>query len=356
MKPSGGLLLQALREPRRLLDWDVRDWEVLLCQARQSSVLARLAYQLEDLGGTDRLPPKVCDHLESAKAAALEGERVVRWEVPLILRALSAVDVPVILLKGAAYIMAGLPPARGRLCSDIDILVPRAKLREVEEGLLQSGWQMDDVTPYDQHYYRTWTHELPPLVHRERGSEVDVHHNLTPAVGRFPLDAEQLIASARPLDGKKLWVLAPADMVLHCATHLFQDGEVDRALRDLTDLDDLLRHFGARAGFWDALAARARQLSLIRPLREALESLQDLLGTPLPEELTRGLGSASRVVRGAISRALMPGYPEPAPRWSRLARQALYLRAHWQRMPLSLLTYHLARKGLANLFTRPKTA
>jgi hypothetical protein len=32
-------------------------------------------------------------------------------------------------------------------------------------------------------------------------------------------------------------------MVLHSATHLFYDGELNHGLRDLVDLDDLLRHF-----------------------------------------------------------------------------------------------------------------
>ena len=42
-------------------------------------------------------------------------------------------------------------------------------------------------------------------------------------------------------------VLAPEDMVLHSATHLFNEGEFDRGLRDLNDLDLLLREFGAAA-------------------------------------------------------------------------------------------------------------
>jgi hypothetical protein len=362
MNTPGYLLLRALRSPHVLPGLSQRDWDVLLCQAREGHVLARLAFQLDALGATGGLPPKVRDHLESAQVLAAEGERVVRWEVPLILRALAAADVPVILLKGAAYIMAGLPPARGRFCSDIDILVSRAKLKEVEEALLCEGWEMEGTNPYDEHYYRTWTHELPPLVHRERGTVLDVHHNLTPTVGRVPVDAAALLAAARPLGGKNLWVLAPADMVLHCATHLFQDGEVDRALRDLTDLDDLLRHFGADPGFWEGLAARARQLSLVTPLCHALGARRDLLGAPPPDELTGALRAggpgwpASRLVGASIRRALLPGHPEPV-RWGTgPARWLLYLRAHWQRMPLPLLTYHLARKGFAGLFAKPKAS
>jgi len=39
-------------------------------------------------------------------------------------------------------------------------------------------------------------------------------------------------------------------MVLHAATHLFLNEEFSSALRDLADLDSLLRHFGGETRFW----------------------------------------------------------------------------------------------------------
>ncbi len=42
--------------------------------------------------------------------------------------------------------------------------------------------------PYDDLYYRRWMHELPPLVHSERGQLVDVHHTILPlTAGRSPM-------------------------------------------------------------------------------------------------------------------------------------------------------------------------
>ncbi len=361
MNAADCLLIQVLRSPAGLAALGPRDWDALVCEARQGSLLGRLAVRAEELGLTDQIPQKVRNHLDSARTVAAATGRAVRWEVRHIRQALKEVGVPVILLKGAAYVLAGLPPARGRVCSDVDILVPRARLAEVEAALLRHGWDMTHADPYDQRYYRDWTHELPPLVHRERQTVLDVHHNLTPVVGRVPVDADELLAAARPLDGDGLWVLAPADMVLHCATHVFQDGEVDRALRDLADLDELLRHFGAEPGFAGRLLARARLLALVGPLWYAVAALRDLLGTPLPDSLTAGLdagrpGWPAGLVRAAVRRALLPDYPGPAGRAAGLARWLLYLRAHWQRMPLPLLTYHLARKGLMSLFHRPGTA
>jgi hypothetical protein len=44
-----------------------------------------------------------------------------------------------------------------------------------------------------------------------------------------------------------------------------------------------------------------------------------------------------------LNRALPPTASDAGTRWS---RRALYLRAHWLRMPLPLLAYHLTVKAL----------
>jgi hypothetical protein len=161
----------------------------------------------------------------------------VRWEVKCIQRALADVGVPVILLKGAAYVMAGLPPAPGRFFSDIDILVPKATLPAVEAALMLHGWATTHHNAYDQRYYRTWMHELPPMRHATRLSVIDVHHAILPETARLRPDPEKLRDAARPLDpNESVMVLAPTDMVLHSALHLFHDGEFDSGLRDLVDL------------------------------------------------------------------------------------------------------------------------
>src|SRR6185503_6572888 len=93
------------------------------------------------------------------------------WEINRILWALTDVEVPLILLKGIAYVLAELPPARGRIYADVDLLVPEELIGKAEAGLLERGWFRTTIDPYDDRYYRVWMHEIPPLRHRERGTE-----------------------------------------------------------------------------------------------------------------------------------------------------------------------------------------
>lgn len=342
-----------LRRPKRFTGLPLDAWDLVIRQARQAGILARLCFQLEDLGILAMVPEKPREHLDAARTLALKHARDVRWEVNCLRTLLAECGAPITLLKGAAYLLADLPPARGRLFADIDIMVPRARIEEVERLLLHADWVPAVRDPYDQCYYRRWTHQIPPLRHVKRRSVVDVHHTIVPPTARAPVAAAFLASESLPLDNDgQLRVLAPEDMALHSAVHLFNEGEFDRGLRDLLDLQDLLSHFGARPGFWDRLTERAKVLGLTGPLFLCCRYLDRILGAPLPEQA----GAAMDLWQPSIlkrtlfdtlfDRALLPDHESCDDRLTGTSRWLLYVRAHYLRMPLHLLLPHLARKSL----------
>jgi hypothetical protein len=134
-RTSRPLLLTVLRDSEKLESLTPGQWETLLRQARQCRVLSRIALDAEARGLSERLPERVMDHLAAARHLARSHERNIHWEVNRIRRALRGLDVPIVLLKGAAYTVRELPPARGRLATDIDIMVPRRTLMEVQNAL-----------------------------------------------------------------------------------------------------------------------------------------------------------------------------------------------------------------------------
>jgi len=345
-----GLLLEALRAPASMGALAPAEWDVLLRQGRHVGMLGRLGALAAAAGVLPVVPSRARTRLEAALEDVEQQHRLVRWEVIRLRRALAGTGVPIVLLKGAAYLHAGLAAARGREFSDVDLLVPRASLGEVESALLREGWEMEKLSVHDERYYREWSHELPPLAHPKRHVPLDVHHNILPPTGRLRPDPRLLLEAAVPVADDSLRVLRPADMVLHSACHLVQSGEHHKSLRDLGDVDALLRQFGASPGFDDELAARAAALGVERPLFYALRFVAKLLGTPVPEVTGRAVQRAAPPppVRAAMDRlfvaAVEPGPPRDPARRTQLARAALTLRYHWLRMPPGLLAYHLARK------------
>lgn len=355
------LLVRVLLQPAVAAGLSLPEWDLLLRQARRSNLAGKLAEQMEHGGWLDTLPEPVRPHLRSALLLSRRQAQMLRREVELLRQTLAELPGPLILLKGAAYALGGHAPAPGRMFSDIDLLIPPEQLPRCETTLLVHGWDFDDaLDAYDQRYYREWMHELPPLHHKRRGTSLDVHHTLLPPTARTPLDARALFDAPRPLPGLPgVFVLPPEDMLLHSAAHLFHEGELPNGLRDLFDLDALLREFGAIDGFWPRLSARARRIGLARPLWLALRYTRMLLDTPYPESLPAELGpppgaTALRLLDACYRRALRPAHDSCRLPGHELAEGALYVRSHWLRMPTGLLAQHLARKAWSRMTAVPE--
>ncbi|HET8612011.1 MAG TPA: nucleotidyltransferase family protein [Sphingomonas sp.] len=329
------LLVSALRDPASVATLDAAGWTALLTAARAERLLGTLAHRIDARAA----PPSVARILADARQAAAQDRRAALWEAEMARRALAPLGAPVVLLKGTAFVAAGLEAGQGRAIGDLDILVPREALAEAERALRSAGWEPVKEDAYDDSYYRRWMHELPPLIHRERDRMIDVHHTILPPTARPTPDAAVLIADAAPL-GRGLSILSPADMLVHAAAHLFADGDLAGGLRNLWDIDRLLREFtSADPYFWQELRERARRHELLPAAARAVRLANHLYDTPIPADwLSRsGLDPLYRrrlLVRDGWGRQRRP-----------FTRLAFYVRSHCLRMPPLMLARHLWTKA-----------
>jgi len=358
--PHDALIMQVLREPERLRSLSQIQWALLAGQARRADLLARVATMAIEVVGRDALSAEVGAHLDDILMLAKAQQDEVRREVEFLAQALAPLGIPVTLMKGAAYLMSGRQAARGRLYSDIDIMVPKNRIAEVEATLMLNGWAGSHHNPYDQRYYRQWMHEIPPMQHIHRATTLDVHHAILPETARLKPSSALILASAVPLaDDARVQVLSAHDMVLHSMTHLFHNEELSHGLRDLSDLDLLLREFGAEPGFWPGLVARAKQLDLGRPLFYGVRYTRQSFATPVAQEVVAELAThgprqpLAALMDALWARGLGPQHASAAPAFSVPALFVLYMRAHWLRMPPLLLARHLTTKALT---PKPKSA
>ena len=354
MKADAGRLASTLADPRDAAALDPARWALLVRQARAADLLGQLRARLDEAGVLEAVPAPARRHLEIGWSLSLRHRAAVRWEAMHLRDALSELGITVVLLKGAAYCIAGNTAAMGRVFNDVDILVPRARLAEAEHCLIRAGWLPARVDAYDQRYYRRWMHELPPMEHKSRGTVLDVHHTIVPPTSGIVPDPAALIAGSLPLADPELQmfsVLAPEDMVIHSACHLFL-GEFHKGLRDLYDLYRLFGDFARSEGFWERLTARAVETGLSRPLLDAMQQVERVFGLEAPacaraELIERdGRTLAAPLHAWMFEHVLRPDHPSCDCRASAAARWLAYARAHWLRMPLPLLAYHLAHKAL----------
>lgn len=352
---SAAFLAALLTDPSGAADLDTGSWTAILCAARAERLLASLAHRLDGLD----LPADVQSVLESARADAEVGRAEALWEAEMTRRALAPLGVPVVLLKGTAFVAAGLDAGQGRNIGDLDILVPRVRLDEVEAVLLAAGWEWVKPNAYDDAYYRRWMHELPPLIHRDRDRMIDVHHTILPLTARPKPDAQRLLALSTALRDRSLLgpetdrddrlqtsgavrVLSPQAMIVHAAAHLFADGDLSGGLRNLWDIDRLFREFSADDPRFTLTVLEEEWHHNLHPhVRRALRLSAQLFGTPLQDCDPLNTEKFAKHWSDLLFRARLlarDGWGRPT---RPLLRLAFYIRSHWLRMPPLMLARHL---------------
>ncbi|MGF7168615.1 hypothetical protein FHS91_000270 [Sphingobium xanthum] len=330
---SAALLAETLIDPGLVTRFDAPTWTALLTAARAERLLGTIADKLDGLA----MPPDVAAILADTRVDARRDRQQALWEIDRAMVALAPLDCPVVLLKGSAFAAAGLLAAQGRAIGDLDILVPRDRLDEVEAALRGAGWEWVKPDPYDEAYYRRWMHELPPLIHVERDRMIDVHHTILPLTARPRPDAAAMIADAMPL-ANGISVLRIDDMLCHAAAHLIADGDMAGGLRNLWDIHCLLIEHGEDQSFWNGLDARSRHHQLRAPMRRAVRLSHRIFGTEVPKDwlgggVLDGLFAARLLTRTSWGQEARP-----------FLRLGFYFRSHLLRMPPLMLARHLWTK------------
>lgn len=308
------------------------DWAALLSVARAEALAGSLAFAAQGAA----VPVGVAAMLSDIRDASDIATRAALWEAEMIRRALAPAGIVPVLMKGTAYAALDRPWARGRQIGDTDIMVAERDLPAAERALLDAGWEWVKSDPYDEDYYRRWMHELPPLIHRDRDRMVDVHHRILPRTHRSRAAPEPMLARAVPA-GAGLMALDPADRVIQAAAHLFDDGDFQGGLRNLFDLDGLLRDLSDAD--WPALRQRADAMRLTKPVARAVQLAARIWGTPVVGAWPKGAGMDDAIERRLFARD----------DWGRETakglRFAFYARGHWLRMPPLMLARHLLTKA-----------
>lgn len=333
------ILPELFHSPELVESLSSEEWNDLLPRLKSSGMLAHLG-ELLQLNQVDQslLPPAVQRQLAAARSIAWVRARSCRWECGEIARALRGKDIPLMVVKGAAYVLADALPGRGRWLSDVDLLVPREHLVEVERVLLSSGWQASAKDEEDAEYFRRWLHQIPPLVHSVRGAMIDLHHTIIAPWGGYSFDVAALFREAVPSPVEGILLPSPVDRPLIAAAHFVRSEAGAGAFRDLLDLSELLRDPElVAAGGLSRVKQRASEVGISSALHAALCSASAYY--PID-------GWEGRSVAAWRAAALMPdgtGRPGAATRWYRRLQKIKALRAG---LPLWLMAQRTLRRRL----------
>lgn len=332
-------LVELLQLPSRAADVAEAGWNDIVEQGTNAQMLGQLAAALARAGCMHLVPEAVCVHLGLAALTSQRRSEAALWEVSTLRRGVD-VDTPLVVLKGCAYAVAGDWNTTGRLFSDIDVLVPHALLGQTEGNLIATGWNPSPVSVYDQHYYRDWMHEVPPMQHVRRHTTVDLHHAINPPVSRIHVRTKYLLEHMVETS-PGVYVLAPLDRLIHCALHLVQEGDAHKLLRDLYDLYVLQQQHANNPAAELALKERARWLGVWLQVEAACLAASAVFS--IQPVAAKGWRARSLVAAcGWQSSGLHVA----------VATGVLWAYSHWIKMPLRLLVPHLLHKTRLRILSK----
>lgn len=338
-------VVHALQSPESCKDKSDAWWSSFIKILRFERLLSFFAFKCNELGLIERFPFVVQGHLKNALVMAERQADHLKYEASLLLDSIKNVTPQCLYLKGAAYCLADMNVSKGRLFSDIDVLVPKNCLRKIEKRLLFKGWISKPINDYDERYYREWAHEIPPLVQSRRGTVVDIHHNLVPPISGKAPDINAFLSQTMEVNG--VTVLKSHAMLLHSCIHLIFNETFKQAHRDLYDIASLIKDFGCEK-FWNDAVQLAKETGFYKELFLGCRYSSKKLGYELPHKLKCDVpytGIKMSVLDLVMQKALSPHHPLCKVRGRAVASFIAWARGHWCKMPVFLLIYHLSVKS-----------
>jgi len=227
------------------------------------------------------MPRDVRARLHRELAEGTARHLIMSGELGRLLKRFQGEHIPVIPLKGPALAETLYPHPALRPCTDLDLLVRRESVRQVDELLLGLGYRR----LADAHSFRfDLAYDRATLYEETTGIRVDLHWGLL-SEPRYSWDEHAGLAvwdrAVRiRVAGEDALGLCPEDLLLYLAVHL----AVHHALAGplwYYDLHLVIERWADRLD-WEALVARASRWRVRAALCFALTELEMLFGARVP--------------------------------------------------------------------------
>ncbi len=254
-------------------------WPMILDRAYAHQVYPLLYRNLWRLGFPG-VPPAVQTELKSAYLANALRNQLFAEELARLLKFLGEAGIPVIPLKGVALAQSLYGDPAARVCSDIDILVPPAKVAQAIDLIPASGYRSDFndsfflkvVRRHGRHY---------DAVREDRGISflLELHWKLVQHSSRDRDAVRDLWAGARPQSffGVPAFSLTPEWELLYLCIHA-----TDHEWRSLKWLVDVHEIASSGRVDWQSVMRKAEEFEVDLAVRQTLAASSYLLGTRLP--------------------------------------------------------------------------
>jgi hypothetical protein len=281
---------------------DDSSWELLVEASSYHFVTPALAWCLQR--GQIVPPADVREYFDKILALNAKHNENLLASLTRTVRALNAIDIEPVLLKGSARLIEETYPAPTlRFVGDLDVLIPADRSAPAATALKSIGFH---TIPEEENIVAP--HHLTPLHDPETGAGVELHTALLgPQLGSLLATDWFYRGTRRRSLGDLTIRLADATrsvghIVAHDQIHDFNYWERTLELRQLLDLA-MIRAKSETAIDWSELDDRFCRMGLGTVFATYMAFGETLLGQPMPRLRHAALPGAMTVFRWTIERS-----------------------------------------------------
>jgi hypothetical protein len=266
------------------------DWNYLTAAASAHGIAPLIYHNLQRSGATSLLAQRAMETLRSSYYGNAARNSFLYGELHNVLKAFRDKQIEVVLLKGAALAETVYPNRALRAMSDIDLLVRKEKLTEVETRLLDVGYILQDRVQgkeYQREHHYHW------VFSKRSGIDVEIHWHIKRPTGAFEIDTDELWKSAQAIKvaGVEAAILSPEVLLLYLCQHFWKHN-LNGGIRPLIDIAQATG-FYARKISWKEVARLSARWRMNPCAFLGFSLAGGLLGAPIPESFLKEIRPAN---------------------------------------------------------------
>lgn len=282
------------RERLRQLAGEALDWDELFREIRRQCIVPLVYRHLHAECG-DLVSSAVLDELRDEYLRSAARSMFLTAELCAITRLLEEGGVAPLPYKGPALALQAYGDVALRTFTDLDVLVHRNDVGKAREILLTRGYSSYyELSPAQDRALLKLEHNLP-LVDPTGDFLVELHWRVAPTAFTFPIVMEGLWdrATRVALGGTAVRAMAVEDLLLvlpvHGARHAWS------AVEWITGIAELIRR--TEHIDWRRVIESADRLRIGRIVRLGLALADQLLETPIPDQVALWIRADRRITR-----------------------------------------------------------
>jgi hypothetical protein len=289
-------LIQGNIEPADAPDMD---WDTIVAEARRQGVAPLIYWRLAQDGQLKNIPEAAQNALREAYATTWMNNQRILSELSTLARLFQQADIPAVVLKGACFVLTLYPDIGLRPMSDLDIMVPKARVTEAVQ--IAAGLGYLDAAPEAvpgmnaRVNHHVWLQKPDAPAHL-----LEIHYSLVADQGfTFAVPVDWFWEQAQPIEAKlqqeypALLMLSAEAQILYAAAHAtLQHGFKETPLRWFYDFDRLARRYSHQID-WQALIEQAQHLEWGSALGAYAAETVKYFETPIPINIQETLAGLS---------------------------------------------------------------